>query len=219
MNAKPLKISAKLDTGFLNMSIRADDLDKGKLQATIVEKTGDTFSPTRYAYIDVVGNEGNRFMVVRSAIRAMDENGDFSTVAATKDGGFVDFKGAKVETEAEAAREYVYEKAGEDGKRVFGQIATINVQNKKTNLEPTEYTLLQVKMFSDKEALEAERLVFDLKALEKGTPEYTAKAAEINAQRKAAGEFKTFFINEGHELLTQLKFDVRLKKEPVNEPS
>lgn len=190
-----------------------------KFYANLTEVVGGVRQPTRRAFLDLIGSGDSAFMVIKAPIREVGENGEYLTRAKQKDGKFLDAKGKPVETEAEAGVEYVYKTQRDDAsKLVYGQVATVNVQNTKADKTPNAFTMLSVKLFSDAEALLAEREAYKLGKLEKGTEAYTKVNDDLKALRKSQGKYENFFITKGHDALREMGFTVR-EKEADNTPS
>ncbi len=186
--------------------------NNGKFRAVITEVIDKVRQPARVGFLDLIGQGDNAFMTVRAPLREVDANGDYLTRARTKDGKFLDEKGAEVESEDKAAREFVYTTQKNDAtKLVYGQVATINVMNTKSDKTPTAFTLMSVKLFSDQEALEAERLSFKLGKLDKeqDADDYAKVKKELNELRRSQGRYENFFLGKGADALREMGFTVR----------
>jgi hypothetical protein len=194
---------------------------EGKFVAHIKEVVGGVSLPLRMGFLDFVGNEGQQFMSIRAPLRTKDENGEFITRPRQKGGKFLSDTGAEVASEAEAAREYVYMVQKNDAtKLVYAQIATLNVKNTKSDNTPTAMTMISAKVFSDDEALAAERISFTMSRVGKESPDYAGMAEELKAQRRGAGTWHNFFINAGADVLRAKGFEVREKaRSQAQEPS
>lgn len=217
-NAQKLEIAHK-DT---SLQVFIDIHEKeGQFRAHIKEIVDGVTLPLRMGFLDFVGNEGQQFMSIRAPIRTKDDNGEFVTRARQKDGKFLNDKGAEVASEAEAAREYVYMVQKNDAtKLVYAQIATLNVKNTKTDNTPTAMTMISAKVFSDDEALAAERISFTMSRVGKESPEYAGLAEELKTQRRTTGTWHNFFINAGADVLRAKGFEVREKaRAGAQEPS
>lgn len=195
--------------------------DGGGHRAVITEVVAGVRQPARVGFLDLIGQGENAFMTIRAPIREVGEDGQFLTRARTKDGKFIDLKGKEVENEADAAREFVYKTQKDDtSKLVYGQIATVNVQNKKADGKPTACTLMSVKLYTDEEALASERLSFKLGKMEKDSDEYTKVKEELNGLRRSQGRYENFFLNKGGDALREMGFTIRERvRENSPEPS
>jgi hypothetical protein len=210
------------------------DIEKkdGKFYAQVTDVIEGERQPTRRAFLDVIGQGDKAFMTIKAPMREVDENKQFLTRARAKDGKFLNAKGAEVATEAEAAREYVYKTQRDDAtKVVYGQIATMNVQNYKSDkVTLNAFTTFSVKLFTDEEALAAERHVYKLTAVrakekEAGifvegqeSEECKAISDEIRKVRRETGRVESFFINKGADVLREMGFSIR-DREPKAEPT
>jgi hypothetical protein len=206
----------------------------GKFFAVVTDFVAGERQPSRRGFLNVIGQGEKAFMTVQAPLREVDDKGAFLTRAKQKDGAFLDAKGKVVESEDQAAREYVYKTQKNDtNKLVYGQIATMNVQNTKgpaDNKVPNAFTMFSVKLFTDDEALQAERHVFRLAALKekekqagvfeegKVSPECKAVADEINKTRKETGRYENFFITKGAEVLREMGFTIREKELKADTP-
>lgn len=213
------KINKETKSGFY-FDIRQKD---GKTLAIVAEHINGQRQPARIGYLDVVGSADNKFMTVRAPLREKNEDGSYKMQPRQRDGQFLDDKGKPVETEAQAAQEFVYLKhRGDENKLVYGQIATINVKNTKADNTPTQFTMLSVKTYTDDEALEAARLLAKMSAVSdkvgKDSDEYAQVAQEHKEVNRKNGTYDNFFIQSGHEFLEELGFEVR-KREVDNAPS
>jgi hypothetical protein len=185
----------------------------GQFRAMIKEVLDGVAQPVRMGYLDFIGSGDNQFMTIRAPLRKKNDDGSFETRPRQKDGKFLDAKGKPVETEAEAGREYVYlTQSNDQTKLVYGQVATLNVKNAKGDGTPTAMTLISAKVFSDDEALSAERLAYKMAKLDKTSPDYTTVSAELKELRRNTGTWHNFFINAGAEVLRDKGFEVRVKE-------
>lgn len=196
----------------LKMDIRSND--EGKWRVFIKEtKDGNEVAgaPVRVGFLEKIGEGDTGFMVIRAALRVKNEDGTFQTRARQKDGKFLDVLGKEVDSEDKAAREYVLMTHKADAsKLVFGQIATVNVKNMKADkVTPTVMTLLSMKLFSDDEALDAERLHHKLQVMGKDHADYAKGYEDLKKLRKDAGNWADFFIASGHQALRDMGFTVR----------
>lgn len=204
------KLEIAVSGNTFQIEIRANE---GSYRAFIKETVDGVALPVRMGFIDFVGNEGNQFMVLKAPIRQKDADGQFLTRARQKDGKFVDGNGKEVATEAEAAREFVYlTQRNDESKLVYAQIGTLNVKNTKADNTPTAMTLISAKIYSDDEALSAERISYKMSAAGKDHPDYAKLAAEIKEVRRSTGTWHNFFINSGAEILREKGFEVRVKE-------
>jgi hypothetical protein len=206
----------------------------GKFFAVVTDFVAGERQPSRRGFLNVIGKGENAFMTVQAPLREVGEDGQFLTRAKQKDGKFLDAKGKVVESEAQAAREYVYKTQKNDtSKLVYGQIATMNVTNTKgkdDNKTPNAFTMITVKLFNDDEALQAERHVFKLAALREkekqagvfveGQDSEECKTVKdaINKSRKETGRYENFFITKGAEVLREMGFTIREKEPKADTP-
>lgn len=183
--------------------------DDGKFTANIYETVDGVALPTRLAYLDKHGEGDKGFMVITAALRETNEDGSFKTRPRQKDGKFLDAQGKEVE-EALADRQFVLKTQKNDPtKLVFGQIGTLNIKNTKQDNTPTAMTLIRAKLWSDAEALDAERTAFRMATLGKEHEEYPVLSEELKNKRRTSGSFADFFINKGHDILREMGFSVR----------
>jgi hypothetical protein len=192
-----------------------------KMYANLVEiAEGGERQPARRSFLRVIGSGDSAFMAISAPLREVDEGGQYIMRARQKDGKFLDAKGKEVDSEDKAALEYVYKVQKDDASKiVYGQVATLNVKNTKTDGTPTQFTMVSVKLFTDAEALQAERVVFKLKDLEKGSEAHTKLTNELNEIRKKTGTYDNYFINKGFEALREMGFTVREKPQKESSPS
>lgn len=196
----------------LKMDIRSND--EGKWRVFIKEtKEGVEVAgaPVRVGFLEKVGEGENAFMVIRAALRVKNEDGSYQTRARQKDGKFLDAMGKEVDSEDKAAREYVLMSYKQDAsKLVFGQIATVNVKNLKADkVTPTVMTLLTFKLYSDDEALEAERKYHQLQTIGSDHADYNQGYTDLKNLRKTSGKWADFFIATGHDVLRDMGFNIR----------
>ncbi|MBI6883035.1 hypothetical protein [Pseudomonas putida] len=217
--AKEFEIS-KVDKTTKNGTYIDIKEESGKYYATVTDVVGGERQPSRRSFMDVIGSGDKAFMVIKAPIREVGDNGEFLTRARQKEGQFLDAKGKPVGSEAEAAREYVYKTQKDDSsKLVYGQVATLNVSNTKADKTPNAFTMVSVKLYSDAEALIAEREVYKLGRLEKGSEAHTKVSDDLKALRKSQGRTENFFITKGHEALREMGYTVRLKPEADSTPT
>jgi hypothetical protein len=191
----------------------------GKYRAFLTEVVNGERQPTRMAFLDVFGQGESAFMVIKAPLREVDAGGAFLLRAREKEGKFLDSKGNVVDSEDKAAREYIYKTQREDASKiVYGQVATLNVKNTKADGTPTAQTLMTVKLFSDAEALEAERVSYKLGRLEKDSEDYAKLRAEVNELRRSQGTYQNFFITKGADALRAMGFSIR-EREKSSDPT
>lgn len=193
-----------------------------KLTVIIKEVVDGVNQPVRFGYCDVIGEGDKSFLSIRAALRQVGEDGQFVTRPQVRDGKFIGHDGKPVESEDEAAREYVYmTRRDDESKLVYGTIATVNVKNEKTDGSPTAFTMLTLKIYSDEEALEGARLYAKLQIVAekagKDSEDYKRVQEQMRAQSREAGTYSTYFIRSGHDFLRELGFDVR--EQPAKESS
>lgn len=218
--AKDFEISQVAQGNGMYIDIKGKD--DGKFSAFMAEVVDSVRQPTRMGFLDLVKTD-NPFMTIRAPIREVGEDGQYLTRPRQKEGQFLDAKGKTVETEAEAAREYVYKTQRDDtSKLVYGQVAVLNVKNTKADGTPTAMTLINAKIYSDEEALKCERVYFKMSQVDQttdaGKADHAKLKAELNAMRKDLGQWKTFFLGKGAEALREMGFEVR-EREKSDGPS
>lgn len=213
MSEEKAKIEISSKNKDTNVSIYMDFLERdGKFSAFIKENVEGVDTPVRHGFLEFVGEGQNQFMTIRAPLRKKDEDGQYMTRARERDGKIVNSKGQPVENEADAAREYVYmTQRDDDTKLVFAQIATLNVKNTKADGSPTAITLISAKIFTDDEALAAERILFKMKGVGKESQDYAPLGEELKNLRKNSGSWSNFFVNQGADVLREKGFEVRLK--------
>lgn len=191
-----------------------------KLSVIIKEVVEGVNQPVRFGFCDVIGQGDKAFMTIRAPLRQVGEDGEFLTQPQKRNDEFIGNDGKPVETEGEAAREYVYMKRRDDeSKVVYGTIANVNVKNDKVDGTPTAFTMLTLKLFTDAEALDAARMYAKLQIVEekagKDSEEYTRVKEQMREQGKASGTYNNYFIRSGHDFLREIGFDVR--EQPARE--
>lgn len=192
------------------MRIEIRRSDDGKLKAFINESLDGVNLPTRLAYVDKIGEGENTFFVVKAPLREVNEDGTFKTRARQKDGKFLDAQGKEVDSEDKAERQFVLKtQRGDETKLVYGQIGTLNIKNFKVDKTPTAMTMVTAKLWSDAEALDAERIAFRMSTVGKEHEDYEGLSQSLKEQRRATGKFADFFINKGHELLREFGLSIR----------
>lgn len=195
----------------INFKIDTRMQDDGRFRAFIKETAADgTALPTRIASLEKIDAPNGSFMVIRAPLREQNEDGSFQTRPRQRDGKFLNDEGKEVATADLAAREYVLKTyRGEPNKLVYGQIATVNVKNKKNDGTPTAMTLMSVKLYSDAEALAAERKHHQLKTIGTDHADYAQGYEDLKEMRRKAGTWADFFIDKGHDVLRDLGFEIR----------
>lgn len=210
MTQNKLEIACKAENTQVTLEIRENE---GKLRALIRETIDGKVQPVRFGALELVGAEGNQFFVLRAPLRRKDEAGQFLTRARQKDGKFLDDRGKEVDSEDKAAHEYVYmTQRNDESKLVYAQIGTLNVKNHKANQEKTAVTLISAKLYTDDEALAAERTSFKMTSVGKEHPDYAKLADELKAIRRDTGTWHNFFINAGADMLRAKGFEVRVRE-------
>lgn len=195
----------------INFKIDTRKQDDGRFRAFIKETAADgTVLPTRIASLEKIDAPNGSFMVIRAPLREQNEDGSFQTRPRQRDGKFLNEEGKEVATVDLAAREYVLKTyRGEPNKLVYGQIATANVKNKKNDGSPTALTLMTLKLYTDAEALAAERKHHQLKTIGSDHADYAKGYEELKEMRRKGGIWADFFIAEGHALLRDMGFEIR----------
>ena len=156
---------------------------------------------------------GNRWFEISAPLRRTDINGNYEyQPRRNQDGKMINEKGDVVETEDEAAKQYVYVIDNNNNIK-FGLIATINVINTKKDLEtgefiPTRSTYLSVKLYTDSEAYEMAKTLFDYQNSEDEN-ERAGLLSVMNEQKKTMGTYSNMFVDLGSEHLEKLGFEFR----------
>lgn len=199
------------DQGNVSYEFRRKD---DRINVLIREKVDGVTQPVRFGFCNIMGKGENSFMTIQAALRQKDADGNYLTQAREQNGQFIGVDGKPVESEAEAAREYVYlRRKDDDSKFVYGNIATVNVKNDKADGTPTKFTMLSVKSYTDDEALEGARLVAKLGIVKdkfgRDSEEYGKVEQDVRQQSRSTGTFNNYFIKEGHDFLRELGFEVR----------
>ncbi|WP_410951198.1 hypothetical protein [Pseudomonas sp. S1(2024)] len=199
---------------LMKMELRLKD--DGKIHAFLRETTADGVElPVRMAYVDKIGDGENAFFVVKAPMREKNEDGSFKTRGRQKDGKFLDAQGKEVESEDQAERQFVLlTQRNDPTKLVYGQIGTLNIKNFKVDKTPTAMTLITAKLWSDEDALAAERIAFRMSALGAEHADYPALQQELKDFRRSTGSFADFFINKGHPILRDMGFSIRERVKP-----
>lgn len=207
-----MKLSGKIDDRKMFVNVLEPEQGKEGFPAFLNEVNGTERMPGHRVNLFVNGSGDNRWLTMSAPLRQMDEDGNYLTMARTNnDGSFVNDKGEVVESEADAARQFVYSKYDDGGEEriVYGAIANLNIKNEKKDGSPTAMTTLNTKFYSDAEALEVARRTYELKQYEEGTPERKEVEQELSALRRESGTWMTLFIDSGHEKLREMGFEVR----------
>jgi hypothetical protein len=192
------------------MKIEIRPKGDGTFQAFLKETVDGVALPTRMAYLDKVLEGESAFMVIKAPLRETNEDGSFKTRARQKDGKFLDEQGKEVDSEEKAERQFVLKTQRNDAsKLVFGQIGTLNIKNLKMDKTPTAMTLVTAKLWTDTEALDAERIAFKMTTLGSEHAEHAGLRQELKDLRRNTGTFADFFINKGHDLLREMGFSIR----------
>lgn len=199
---------------LMKMELRVKE--DGKIHAFLRETTADGVElPVRMAYVDKIGEGENAFFSIKAPIREKNEDGSFKTRGRQKDGKFLDAQGKEVASEDLAERQFVLVTQRNDAtKLVYGQIGTLNIKNFKVDKTPTAMTLVTAKLWSDDEALAAERIAFRMSAVGKEHADYPVLEQELKDLRRATGSFADFFINKGHPILRDMGFSIRERVKP-----
>lgn len=178
------------------------------------ETVGQDSLPSHRGNLFINQNEAGdrKWLSVSAPLRTMSDDNQFNLIPRQNaEGQYLDGKGNVVDSAEKAASQFEYIKMDQDGEErlVFGTLATINVQNTKSDGTPNKFTTLNTKFYDEPDALEIARLRFELAQLEKGTPEYEETRADLDAQTRERGTWMTFFIDEGHQFLRDQGFEVR----------
>jgi len=190
--------------------------EDGKHTVQMTEMINNERQLSRFGFLDVVkaGGSSEPFMTIRAPLRQVDEQGNYLTRPRQKEGKFLDAKGNQVETEAQAALEYVFQTYKDDpSKLLYGQIATLNIKNTKKGeggaMVPTTQTLVTTKIYTDAEAKECETIYYKMGKVGKESPEYQGLSDQLRAKRKELGTYHNFFIKKGADALRDLGFEIR----------
>jgi hypothetical protein len=98
-----------------------------------------------------------------------------------------------VENAESAANAFVYEK-NEDGKLIFGIVASLWVTNIKKDKTPTKKTMISAKFFSEEEMIELNE---------------AATSDKRKELKKGMGQWTTLFIEDGFQFLREIGCTVR----------
>lgn len=197
------------------LNIMSPEEGKEGFPAYINEVNGRDRLPGHRVTLFVKGQGDNQFMQISGPIRKRDEDGRFVTMARTnEEGQYLDTKGDVVQNERNAARNFEYctylaDPEDEKESIIYGTLANINVQNEKKGGAPTKFTLLRAKLFTDEEAMEVARLLFERRQLPEDSPALKDYDERINAMRREQGTWTTLFIERGYDFLADLGFESR----------
>lgn len=160
---------------------------------------------------------GNRWFELSAPLRRTDRYGNYEYQARRdQDGKFLDANGKIVEDESKAAKQYVYV-TDNDNNIKYGLLASINIVNTKKDKNtgqdiPTRSTYLNVKLYSDSEAYDMAKTLFEFQN-STSDEEREELLAIMNEQKKTMGRYSTMFVDSGSEHLKELGFEFR-----TNEP-
>ncbi len=209
-----LKTSGKIEgtNRKINLNILEPKEGENGFAAFINEEVNGEKLPGHRVNVFINGKDDNRWLSVSAPIRVQDEDGNFVLQPRkNSDGSFLNDKGEVVDSADKAAQQFEYIKYDDNGQEriVYGTLANINIKNEKQGGVPTKFTILNTKIYSDEEALQIARKSWELRNFEEGTPEHAEAAEELNTLRRETGTFTTLFIDQGHQFLRDLGFEVR----------
>lgn len=212
-----LKASGKIEgtNRKIYLNILEPKAGENGFAAFINEVNDGTKLPGHRVNIFINGQGDNRWLTVSAPIRVQDEEGKFVTQPRTNaDGSFLNEKGEVVDSADKAAQQFEYLKYEDEGEQriVYGTLANLNIKNEKADGQPTKFTTLNTKLYSDEEALKIARLAYELKTYDENAPEFKEIAEELSTLRKETGTWVTLFIDQGHEFLREQGFNVRAKE-------
>ena len=208
--SEKLEISSK--NAEKKVSTQIDVVEKnGKMLAIMKETLDGVSQPVRFGFLNVVTGTDTPFLTIDAPLRKMNEDGTYATIPAMKDGVYVDHRGQPVDDASKAATAYDYIKSKTDGSLVYGQVATLNVNNTRADGTPAKRTYISAKIYSDDIALKAARILYQMKEGGEGAPGYEGHKEKLATLRREEGERSTFFINKGSEALAKLGFEVKTK--------
>ena len=156
------------------------------------EDDGEAMPPYRVALFINTYDDGGQSFVVKGPIRERSEGHWVLTPRKNKNNEYLDRSG-KVVSESKAADAFEYVKDN-DGKLIFGTVATMWVTNTKKDKTPTKKTIISAKVFSDEEMLKIHE---------------ETDAEKTKELRRKLGSWTTLFIDEGFQFLRELGFTVR----------
>lgn len=223
--ASALKIGSPVDANN-RKDIEIFTRDNGSLIFVLKEKVNGAYLPDRVGSAHVNGEGDRSVIVLRTAMRQKDGEGNFLTQPRQKDGKFIGHNGKPVDSEEKAARVYVDKTyPNDDSKIIYAQIGVLFVKNTKKDpakegaFVPTEQTQVTAKLYSDDEAIEAERNYLRMTKCEKGSDKHKEFADAIDKLRSEGGTWASFFINDAGKLLKDLGHEVRVQAKPAqNKP-
>ncbi len=162
----------------------------------------------------VCGNESSgKWLEVSAPLRRTDINGNYEyEPKKNASGDFVGSNGNVVTNEDDAERQYVFVTDNNSNIK-YGLIASIKVVNTKLdkttgNRIPTKSTYLNSKVYSDSEAYEIAKSVFNLQ-ISSNEDEKAENKTMINEQKKSMGSYFSMFVDSGSEHLSKLGFEFR----------
>lgn len=193
--AKPvLKLTTPKDRSQ-NLELVFFPQDQGKSMYGGYIKTdddGEAMPPYRVAMFINTYDDGSQNFVIKGPIRERSEGHWVLTPRKNKDDEYLDRSG-KVVTESEAADAFEYVR-GDDGKLIFGTVATMWITNTKKDKTPTKKTIFSAKIFSDE----------DMQKIHEESDSEKAKGL-----RKSLGVWTTLFIEEGFQFLREVGCTIR----------
>lgn len=207
-----MKLSTGKNTDGLNRNLRINVMsqEEGKqgFPAFINEVKDGKNLPGHRVTLFLNGSGDKQWFTVSGPVRKTNEAGEFVfQPRVNTEGAFLDEKGVIVDSADKAAQNFEYLKK-KDASTLFGTLGSINIQNKKSDGQPTSQTLASFKSYTDQEAYAIARKLHEFQS---ATPEEKdAKLAELRQLEKDSGTYQTVFINEGGDALASLGFEVRL---------
>lgn len=183
--------------------------EQNGLPVTIFETVNSRNLPAHRAQLYIESNTDGtkKWFSMASPLRKVDENGFFILKPRTNESGaFLNHRGEIVSNAQEAAKMYDIVR-DEQGKVVWGTIATLNVKNLNKEGQPLKGTMLSAKFFSDSEAKFISDEMKRIKAIppEARKPEYD----KLSACKSNSGQWTNMFINDGHDLIRSFGFECR----------
>ncbi|MGI2918597.1 hypothetical protein [Vibrio parahaemolyticus] len=197
----------------INVHPKYNETDSG-YPITIYETLNSRNLPPQKAFLNLKAGGKDQWLSISTSARATNENGDYKLAPKRNEQGcLVNRKGDVVQTEEEAARSFIYEK--ENGRSFNIELGTLSIKNTNAEGQPTKCTLINAKLYSDKEAIAIRQMMKEAK----NTPEEYRQAQydKISDYKRNHGDWKTLFISEGHDFLRGLGFEVR-ENTPKNQP-
>ncbi|MGD1527104.1 hypothetical protein [Vibrio harveyi] len=183
--------------------------DQNGLPVSLFESVNSRNLPALRAqlFLESTPNGEKKWFSLSAPLRKVDENGFYILKARTNESGaFLNRKGEVVSSEKEAAKMFQYER-DDQGKVIWGTIATLNVKNLNKDNQPLKGTMLSAKLFTDKEAKAIHDEVRRIKQLPQDArgPEYE----NLGKLKSNSGEWTNMFIREGHDLIRSFGFECR----------